>query len=196
MAGEKIVSNIKEELDKLLEFEKESLIKRNEWGEINLEIARQDFNNIFEIANYLKILPIEFLPDNIAQALYSSLQKVIALFNKIDQFSIANTANPSQVRDSYVNEVRTINNELTGAIAHWIPYLAYKQGDVAENINKLRAALSEAETYVDNTKENIQNRVSEIEDIVSKAREAAAAVGAAVFTRDFQNTAKQLEKNS
>lgn len=47
------LNELKQELEKFAKFEKESLITKPEWGTINFEEARQDFDRIYEIINYL-----------------------------------------------------------------------------------------------------------------------------------------------
>ena len=52
--NEKPLTDLKKELERFSSFEKENLIKRSEWGTINLEEARPDFDRIYDIINYRK----------------------------------------------------------------------------------------------------------------------------------------------
>lgn len=72
--------------------------------------------------------------------------------------------------------------------------MAYQKGDVAKNIEALNKALKDAEEFADSSRQRIEERAKEIEDIITKAREASAAAGAAVFTRDFQKAAEDMDK--
>ena len=76
-------------------------------------------------------------------------------------------------------------------IAQWIPFLAYQKGDVAENIQKLTTSVNQANTLVSNAKGEMEAKAREISEIITKAREASAAAGAAVFTKDFKTKPRQ-----
>lgn len=72
----------------------------------------------------------------------------------------------------------------------YISYLAYQKGDVQRNINELTRSVEEAGQLVDGTKKDIEQRRGEIGDIIVAAREAAASVGVAHFTADFNAEAE------
>jgi hypothetical protein len=76
----------------------------------------------------------------------------------------------------------------------WVPFLAYQKGDVSKNIETLTASVTQAQSLVDAAKATIANRQSEIETIITQAREASASAGAAIFTHDFKNEATALER--
>ena len=71
--------------------------------------------------------------------------------------------------------------------------MAYQKGDVAKNIESLTASVGQAQTLIEGTKTTIKARQAEIEGIITQAREASAAAGAAVFTQDFKNEAVSLD---
>lgn len=80
--------------------------------------------------------------------------------------------------------------------APWVPFLAYQKGDVAKNIENLSASVVKGNAMVEKAKNDIQKKGEQIDNIIEKAREASAAAGAAVFTKDFDKEAKQQSENA
>jgi ABC-type multidrug transport system fused ATPase/permease subunit len=72
--------------------------------------------------------------------------------------------------------------------------LAYQKGDVAKNIEDLTQSVSNAATLISNAKTDIETKKAEIDGIITQAREASAAAGAAVFTKDFDTESKDQKK--
>jgi hypothetical protein len=67
---------------------------------------------------------------------------------------------------------------------------------VQNNISRLNQSVLEAKKLSDDAKEDIRRKAQEINDIITKTREASVAAGAAVFTKDFDNHANILEKKA
>ncbi|HOV19378.1 MAG TPA: hypothetical protein PLK10_08095, partial [Ottowia sp.] len=88
-------------------------------------------------------------------------------------------------RDQLVNQIKSQADQFFAAAHLYIPYLAYQKGDVQRNINDLTRSVEEAGQLVEGTKKDIEQRRREIGDIIIAAREAAASVGVAHFTVDF-----------
>jgi len=74
--------------------------------------------------------------------------------------------------------------------------MAYQKGDVAQNIESLTSSVQKAEKLIDGAKQSISDKENEIQDIIVKAREASAAAGAAVFTKDFENESGVLQEKA
>lgn len=89
-----------------------------------------------------------------------------------------------------VNQIKSQADQFFTAAHLYIPYLAYQKGDVQRNINELTRSVEEAGQLVDGTKKDIEQRRGEIGDIIVAAREAAASVGVAHFTADFNAEAE------
>jgi len=78
----------------------------------------------------------------------------------------------------------------------FIPYLAYRHGDIAENREKVEQIARQAEQILGQTKQTVESQEREITDIVRKAQDAAASVGVATFTAQFEDEAKELRDRS
>lgn len=186
------LEELKKHIDQFSQFDKEKLISRPEWGTITLEEVRTDFDRIYSIVNYLKILPLELLPVDVITSITSGIVQVNRLFEAINKFSIESGA-PAQQRDQFISQIQYQADSLYASASPWIPFLAYQKGDVARNIESLTSSVKEAEQLVDNTKATIEQRGKEIDEIIIKAREASASAGAAVFTQDFKNESATLK---
>jgi len=184
---------LKEKIDALLIFDKEALIHKSEWGSITLEAARHDYNRIFSIIEYLKVLPFEVLPQAAMNSIKTEINNVNGLFGRIVQFTIERE-NPANQRDTFINEIKSRADSLYTQAAAWIPFLAYQKGDVAKNIESLTEAVRDSHELLLTTKQEISNKEKEIQDIIKAAREASASAGAAVFTEDFKNESEALKE--
>ena len=96
-----------------------------------------------------------------------------------------NNRYPIQRKEQLLSDIRDCTNNVFTKTAVWIPFLAYKKGDIEENINRLHVTIDRAE-----------RESRQVTEIVSKVREAAANAGAGVFTEDFIKEAKSYRNNS
>lgn len=183
------------EIKQFSNFKKDNLISRKEWGAINLEEARPDFDRIYDIVNYLKVLPIEILTINALTTIKGSIVGINTLFGTISKFTIERD-NPATQRNSFITQIQTQADSLYTQASPWIPFLAYQKGDVTRNIESLTKSVKEANTIIGTAKDNIKLKEKEIKDIITTAREASAAAGAAVFTQDFQKESDDLATNA
>jgi hypothetical protein len=192
MATEQATQALRTSITEALAFREKSLESRAQWGSISFEKASSDFKRIFEILAHLSILPLEYLPDTAISQIQSSITSTSEVFIRIDQFNIEQQQTPTGVRDSLVSEIHAQADQLYHHASSWVSFLAYQKGDVAKNIETLTGSLTRAQGLVDEAKEKIDARQGEIETIITQAREASAAAGAAVFTQDFKNEASTL----
>ena len=193
--NEQPLQELQKEIDGFSKFEKDQLITRTEWGTISLEEARQDFDRIYEIVNYLEVLPLKLLTIQALDAIKNEISNINTLFDQINKFTIE-SGNPATQRDQFINQVQAHADSLYTQASPWIPFLAYQKGDVSRNIETLTKSLKEAEGLISSSKENISKKEKEIADIITKAREASVAAGAAVFTEDFKRESSKQEERA
>lgn len=192
MATQQAAEALRAEIGKALAFREKKLESRLEWGSITFEKASPDFRRVFELLSHLSVLPLEYLTDTAVSQIQSEATQVAEVFGRVDKFNIEQSS-PTQTRDNLVNEVHGRADQLYTIASPWIPFLAYQKGDVAKNIEALTTSVGEAQTLIDGAKTTIKARQEEIEGIITQAREASAAAGAAVFTQDFRNEAASLD---
>lgn len=190
------VSNLKKELQRILNLDQARLIRRPEWGTVHFEEIRPNIERTYRLAQQLSILPVELLSENTVDNISTLTRQVADSFGQLDRLSIENAGDMRSAKAQYIQAVQKRTEPFFEASAQWVPYLAYQRGDVDENIEKLTRSVKEGEEIVTAAKKEIYSRASEMEEIIVKAREASAAAGAAVFTKDFENVAGKMEKSA
>ena len=195
MAKENLIRELDKEVELLLSLKDKDLVTRDEWGSINFSDIQSDIDIIFEIASSLSIFPTQSLPNAPAQKIQQGIKSCKNNISELDSYDIEQS-NHMQVKLQLIDKIKKSSDSLLELASPWIPYLAYKQGDVATNIEKLTSALSEAEEYTQKAKARIKTKEKEVDTIVTQAREASASAGAAVFTQDFLNRSKELESQA
>ena len=183
------LKRLTDQIERFRKFEIERLIKRAEWGEIDFQEARPDIQRIKDIVQYLAILPIELLTTNSLTRIQDELHGINSLFDELNTFSITASESPGTQRNQYVKQIQGQADSFYTEASPWIPFLAYQKGDVARNIESLTQVVNDGEAMVNKAQEDISNKAQEINKIIETAREASAAAGAAVFTKDFQSEA-------
>lgn len=149
---------LNEELERFSKFDKERLIKRpDEWGKISFEDYRLDFERIYEIANYLEILPISELTRNALNTIKTELHHINNLFDQINKFSIE-TSNPVEQRNQLAGQIQSRSESFYTQTTPWIPFLAYKKGDVSKNIEGLTNSVKQGQQIVEDAKKNCQRK--------------------------------------
>lgn len=183
MATQQAAQALRDHIEKALSFREKSLESRSEWGSITFDKASPDLRRIFEILAHLSVLPLDYLTDSAVSQIQSEVTQTAEVFSRIDAFNIEQQT-PTQTRDAMVIEIHARADQLYTVASPWIPFLAYQKGDVAKNIESLTTSVGQAQTLIEGAKETIKVRQSEIETIITQAREASAAAGAAVFTQN------------
>ena len=196
MLPEERVRELNEALAPLTQFADKQLVKRPEWGTINFEKASEDIDTVISIANDLLDLPVKFLTEHNAQELLNRFPPVVQSLKQIDEFSLETAGQPSNVRDAYCNELHSHAEQLQEAAYRSLPYLAYRHGDIAENRQRVAEIAREAERTLSQARQTAATQEEEIRGIVRKAQDAAASVGVATFTAEFDGEAGQLKKRS
>jgi len=195
MATEEHTKPLVESIEKALTFSEIDLLSRSKWGSITFANAKNDLDRIFTILSHLALLPLEHLTDQAITQINTQLAEVIKHLEAIDSFDIEQ-ANPQQVRENLVLGVHTQADLFYATATPWIPFLAYQKGDVSQNIEALTKSVQNAKSIVDDAKNDIEDTHLEIAGIITKAREASVAAGAAVFTQDFLRESKTLNSSA
>lgn len=197
MATESLINELKKELQSLAAYADIELISRkDDWGPINFEEARPDIDLALSMATDLLNLPLQYLIDGTAQQIVDNIPQVVARLEEINEFSLVEGGDPGSRRDHLCRYLRSEVESLYTVASPSISYLAYRRGDIADNIAKLNKAVNDAEKTLAEAKESIGNRKSEIDEIIKAAREAAASTGVATFTEEFHDEALTLGTQS
>ena len=195
MPTQQKIDELKAELSKVTKYKDKQLINRADWGVIGFEKAREDFELVFSITTDLTDLPLQYLTDNAIESITSCLPQVTAQLENIDIFDL-NVGDAGSIRDGISRELNSAAEQLNAIASPHIPYLAYRRGDISSNIAALNSAVTQAEGRLDEAKATIEGKVEEIDGIISAARDAAASVGVATFTQEFNDEAADLKNRS
>lgn len=191
MATQDQVQKIHALAEKITEKPIDSLVSNADWGKINFETARSDFEIIFSLCKNLKELPLDILPSSVAPLFLKALEDTSSAIQEIIKFSIENS-NPTSIRDQIVARTRQYAEAMLITTQAWIPFLAYQKGDVQKNIEALSKSVKDANVILEEAKLKVEGKSKEIDSIVTAAREASASAGVGVFTSDFAGQATNL----
>jgi hypothetical protein len=195
MATDALTKQLRELAEGCTQTPIDKLLVNPNWGTITFEGCRPELERTYSMLNQFKLLPAELLPDGPMQQIVSSLPPVQATLEQIRSFSIE-SSNPTGTRDQLVAQLKTQADQFF-AVAHlYIPYLAYQKGDVQRNINELTESVEQASQLVGSAKSEIEKKRGEIGDIIVAAREAAASVGVAHFTADFNAESSSQDESA
>lgn len=194
MATKEQVENIRQNVEKATGFDIDALTMRPELGSLNFEESKTDLKRLRELLTPLSTYPTELLPETIAKSIVNNLDSLHPVIDQINGFSLESQS--AQERDNLVEQLHNQTEAIVQVVAQWIPYLAYAQGDVQQNIQRINNAVSTADAIVEEGREGIEKKKQEVDRIVVATREASADAGVATFTRDFADKAATLEKTA
>ena len=192
MANEAQLTKISELAPQIVDTPIDSLVTDPRWGTISFEMARQDLEVIFDMVRELQRLPVGIVPEGGFEPILAALTACKDSIKAIQTFTVEQS-NPSQVRDNTIASVKAAATQLLNAAAHWLPFLAYRQGDVQRNIEAMTTAARNIQSQYDQAVTDVNERRKELDGIVLAAREASAVAGVGVFTADFATQADALD---
>ena len=196
MANSDQTKQLAKVLEQLATYKTVNLITRPEWGIFTFKNLRFDLETVLSFVDNFQSLPTQYLPDQTIRQITDSFKNILPCYQRLNKFSIAEGGNPAQQKTLIEQEFHVRADEVYVKTAVWIPYLSYQKGDVTENINRMAEAIGQVEKLYNESTEKLGEKENQIENIIVKAKEAAASVGAAVFTEDFSKEAERNKKNS
>lgn len=120
---------------------------------------------------------------------------VHACLNEIASFSLESSS-PSETRDDIVNRLNAAVEALFPHFGPWLPFLAYRRGDIQDSLHKLQSAITEAQTELATAKSFVETKKTEVDGIISATKMAAAEVGVQSFTQDFDGQSTKAKEDS
>ena len=196
MITQELITELKERLGSLTSYKNKELFKRQEWGAINFEQVEADLSSVLYLATVLSELPLEHLSSGVASDISSKIPPVAEQLKRVDEFSLEMGGDPASIRNDICHALTQAAEELQNSASLYIPYLAYRRGDVGENIAKLNDAVDQSKVILNDNESWISNKKGDIEKIVMATQEAAASAGVATFTEEFKGEEANLLKRS
>ncbi|RMH33083.1 MAG: hypothetical protein D6694_15745 [Gammaproteobacteria bacterium] len=187
MASEEIVSLINDNIEALSSLRDKNLISRGKWGELNFEINKNDFDQIFHLLEQVRQYPIKLLPDAVAQQFRQQIDTFRQVCEQIDAFQIS-TPNAQQTRNSLSSQVHSLADQITGLMAQWLPFLAMEAGQSDFNSQILEKAREDQKA--------IKSILESLKTALPKGTEAAAKAGVDIYSSAFENEEKKLLKEA
>ena len=196
MANAEIGKQFRDVCDSISNFigKKETLIKRQQWGEITFENAESDIETVFWIVEEARKLPIYIIPDNNFEAGTHFLIRIRQIFEQIDNFNLQ--GDPISLRDSIANDLKREVQGVMSEMGIWLPLLALRAGEIENWVSRMQNMSAEVTTILQDATSRADVGLRNIEANVQAARAAAGEAGAAEFTYEFREEAKVVEKRS
>ncbi len=195
MASEEKVLELEKSLETITKFSKKDLIRRQEWRAITFDIARGDIENILSVATDLTESKLRLLADSAIDNINASIPGVVACLEAIDQFNIE-SGSSAQDRDNIATGLRSYAEAFILHSSQWIPYLAYKRGDLSASVDKIEQQVNHSRQLLEKTEVYALEWQKKIDQIFEAAREASARGGVGIFTRTFEHEAYTLDMSS
>ena len=190
------VAKLLQLLKRITEVPVDDLTHNKDWGSINFDSAKFHFESIYEICNTFQNLPIEKLPLRIINEILEKTNSITELIRKIQEFKIDNDSrHPAEIRDEYLEEINIVSDEFYSCSKH-IPFLAYQNGEVQDNIKEIKKIISDLNALLQKVKNDTDKQAREIDKTVKATKDAAASVGVAHFSDDFKAEADDASKSS
>lgn len=194
MATKEQVENIRQHVEKVTGFDIDNLTMRSGLGDLNFRESKVDLEQIHELLKPLSTHPTELLTQGTADSIIHSLESLHPIIDGIHDFDVERE-NPD-ARGQLVEQLHGQTEAIVEIVAPWLPYLAYAQGDVQQNIQQITDAVTNARAIVEAGREDVDKGKQEVASIIDAARDASAEAGVATFTRDFADKAAALEKTA
>lgn len=201
------VSNIKKELQRIPKPDQVRLIERQEWGETGyeksqpIEEIQSETERTYRLAQQLINLPLERLLEKTIDDISDKTRQVIGSYEQFDdQSKIETAADIDLIKANYINPIQQTTNAFFEASAPWVTYLACCHSDFDQKprifLNPSMHKTKEADERMGKMLSDAKTKMDKINEIIAKARETSAKEGAAVFTKDFEKVANEMEKSA
>ncbi len=196
MATEQQVEKIREHVEKIIAESKELNVRINLPYAVNMRDTPFDVKTVLRDLKRLDLLltplltyPIRLLSDSIADSIITILNPLYPIMIGIRETDGSNESTVVEITDAKKDLVAQLHDRTDGiveTVAPWVTYLAYVQGDVQQNIQRINESVETARTTAEEGKQKVDRII----------QEASAVVAAAFFAEDFTDKATALEKTA
>lgn len=187
MATTKEIDDFKLKLETIVSFDEDTILSNPDWGTIDFTAGKPDCERLFTLARQYQNMPLNLLPDGILTQITPHAEPIINTLERIVNFRIEDTSNPSQIRTEILSNLKSNVDNFFKLSFQYLPYLAYQRGDVDRNLRQLSKTITAAEDEARDAKEAISKLEQEARTIVETARELSVTVGVAHFSNDFND---------
>lgn len=190
------VEQLKSKLHHFLTVRIDQLTREPELGQqLSFKSAESLFVKIIELFKRVNTVEITDVPYNILNGFNSQLDHAISVFDQIKNFNPA-TNNPLNERNGLISQ---LENQYEAYYSTAIPILTtglLNSNDLSLERTKFNESIAELEKEKAKTKKETEIYLSEIQDVLDKARQAALEVGVAQHNMIFKDEANEHKKLS
>ena len=161
MANQTEIDQINDVCNRIIATVSNSLLERNEWGEINFLAAEEDINHGREIAKSWSTTDLGALPSNNVNSINQHLENFTNYLNQIQNFKIANNA--EKQRNQIVANIRNTVGQLVSVSAPWLPFLQIHSQGLEKYIGSIEAQLGTLQLELKSSSETKERLVEENE---------------------------------
>lgn len=172
------------------------------WGEIDFKEIQSYIEILFKVMIQLDGLPLNAIPFNIFNSLYTQLQTLHADIKEIQDFSIKKSpASPNLLpenrRDQLCAHVKSRAGKFYEDAFPLLPSLAFQQAeDFQKKTVELERGIREKSEKLDTFEKEFQEKGTKLDNIIAEARKTAGKAGVDIFHEDFSNEAKANQKSA
>lgn len=163
----------------------ESLTRELELGEpLSFLGIKSYFEKVFNILLRLKLVLSADMPVTSLQTLITLLGEIQRMFTKIKEFSIM-SSNPLDERTSIISEFLVIYDQFLAHSLHLLSMRFVQDNELSEQRNEFQKILTNLELEVDRTKKTSLEYLSEIQGLLSNAKQASLEIGISNYQSIF-----------
>lgn len=191
---QRLISAIKEHLDKIKDFRINSLISNPSWGNANLESHEDYIKLIFNILE--KIRQIDY-----DQVMYEDLiiinKNVESIANLFQQIWALQSKNPNfhDLRNTIISDLSIIVNNLKALASSIFSYVG-NNNDYLDTIQNANNLINDAKEIQQQALNESSAYSAELKKIVKAAQQTTLKKGTHVFSEDFKNASEDAKKAS
>jgi len=178
-------------LEEIVKFDIENDLVRNSvlGSALNFETSREVFEKIIGITDEIKNGNLKDLPFNSLNSVFSQTKSILDKLNQIKNFD-PNTQ--SGERQNFITNIRGAYETYYESIFSVLMFVRLQKINPSEIEQKAKVKLEEINNYYKKSQDNF----SEIDDILTKSRQAAGKTGISKYASYFDDDAKEYKKIS
>jgi len=162
------VETLTKTLKSILEYNKDELIHRKDWGSFNFENSKEEIESIFDLAKRFEQMPLSSLRDKALDSLNQNFNQCLSHLKKINDHNIN--------KNDHLTDARKITDETTKSVdalyenAHsWLGFLVTAGGDFKKIARDAEATKKEIDDVKKQADSNLEDMTKIIEELETKA---------------------------
>ena len=155
------------------------------------EEVEEEVNAAFWLAEEAAKLPVHMLPNETISSATGDLNSIKIYFDQLTP-SGPRKAMPAEMDTAFSRDV----DSAMSTLGTWLPLLALRSGNIENLADRTKKLNAEVAAVLEDAQRQAKAELQEIENIKQAAREAAGEAGAAEFTREFRDEAREAGKRA